>query len=49
MLAQGCGYRIGFGTTPGAVTLDSDPLHLASIEARADWTLYDFVARMESV
>lgn len=48
LLAAECGFRFGFSTENGLVSLGSDPLDLPRIEVRGDWTIDDFVNRMES-
>ncbi len=48
MLAAQCGYRVGYGTQDGVAQLTSDPQHLPRIEVQGNWTLADFIARMEA-
>lgn len=48
VLAAECGFKAGFSSEDGLANLNSDPLHLPRIEVRGDWTLDDFIGRMET-
>jgi peptidoglycan/xylan/chitin deacetylase (PgdA/CDA1 family) len=42
-----CGYKIGFTTERGVARLAGDPLRLARIEVKGDWTLEAFAGVLE--
>jgi peptidoglycan/xylan/chitin deacetylase (PgdA/CDA1 family) len=48
LLANECGFKAGFSSEDGLANLKSDPMHLPRIEVRGDWTLDDFIGRMET-
>jgi peptidoglycan/xylan/chitin deacetylase (PgdA/CDA1 family) len=48
LLANECGFKAGFSGEDGLANLKSDPMHLPRIEVRGDWTLDDFIGRMET-
>ncbi len=47
-MAMQAGYRIGFGGGTGPVQLGMDKLNLPRIEVPGNWSLEEFIARMES-
>jgi len=48
-LAHECGYEMVFSTVDAPAELGMNPLHIARIEVRGDWTLDDFAARMTAL
>lgn len=47
LLAAECGFTVGFGKHPGVATPDADPLNLPRIMVHGEWTLDDFIDRMQ--
>jgi peptidoglycan/xylan/chitin deacetylase (PgdA/CDA1 family) len=47
-LAAQCGYRVGYSTRDAVAQLTSDAHEVPRIEVRGDWTLDEFIARMEA-
>jgi hypothetical protein len=47
-LAAECGFQAGFSTEDGLADLNCNVLNVPRIEVRGDWTLEDFIGRMEA-
>jgi hypothetical protein len=47
-IAEDARFKAGFSSEDGLANLKSDPMHLPRIEVRGDWTLDDFIGRMET-